>query len=75
MFMFNSFPAALTYYYLLQNLLGMLHQWIIQKFVIDEVKLRKQIEFNKKNPKQASGWSKKFADMQKQAEQQRKVKK
>lgn len=72
MFMFNSFPAALTYYYLLQNLLGMAHQWIIQKFFIDDEKLRKQIEENKKNPKQASGWQKKLADMQRQAQEQQK---
>jgi YidC/Oxa1 family membrane protein insertase len=74
MFMFNSFPAALTYYYLLQNLLGILHQWIIQKFFINETKLRKQIEDNKKNPKQPSGWAKKLADIQKQAEQKAKTK-
>jgi YidC/Oxa1 family membrane protein insertase len=75
MFMFNNFPAALTYYYLLQNLLGVGHQWLIQKFFIDEAKLRKQIEENKKNPKQPSGWQKRLSDMQKQAEQQRKAKK
>ncbi|MCW5909193.1 MAG: membrane protein insertase YidC [Chitinophagales bacterium] len=69
MFIFNSFPAALTYYYLLQNLFGVLHQWIIQKFFIDEAKLRKQIEENKKNPKKPSGLMKRFADMQKEAEQ------
>lgn len=70
MFIFNKFPAALTYYYLLQNLLGIAHQWIIQKFFINEDKLRKQIEENKKNPKQPSGWAKKIADMQKQAADQ-----
>ncbi len=69
MFVFNSFPAALTYYYLLQNLFGVLHQWVIQKFFINEEKLRKQIEENKKNPKKPSGLMKKFADMQKEAEQ------
>ena len=69
MFMFNSFPAALTYYYLLQNLLGIAHQWIIQKFFINDAKLRKQIEDNKKNPKQVTGWQKKLADMQKEAQQ------
>ncbi len=69
MFMFNDFPAALTYYYLLQNLLGMLHQWIIQKFFINDAKLRKQIEENKKNPKAVSSWQKKLSDMQKQNEQ------
>jgi len=69
MFMFNSFPAALTYYYLLQNLLGVGHQWIIQKFFIDDAKLRRQIEDNKKNPKKESSWQKKLADIQKQAAQ------
>ena len=69
MFMFNDFPAALTYYYLLQNLLGMAHQWIIQKFFINDAKLRKQIEENKKNPKPVSSWQKKLADMQRQNEQ------
>ena len=72
MFLFNSFPAALTYYYLLQNLLGVGHQWVIQKFFIDDAKLRKQIEDNKKNPKQPSSWQKRLADMQKQAEQRSK---
>ena len=75
MFMFNSFPAALTYYYLLQNLLGVGHQWIIQKFFIDDEKLRKQIEDNKKNPKQPSSWQKKLADLQKQTEQRSNSKK
>lgn len=72
MFMFNGFPAALTYYYLLQNLLGVGQQWVIQKFFIDDAKLRKQIEENKKNPKATSSWQKKLADMQKQAEQRAK---
>lgn len=75
MFMFNSFPAALTYYYLLQNLLGVGHQWIIQKFVIDDEKLRKKIEENKKNPKATSGWQKKLADMQRDAQQRQRQKK
>jgi len=74
MFMFNSFPAALTYYYLLQNLLGVGHQWVIQKFFINDTKLRKQIEDNKKNPKPASSWQKKLSDIQKQAEQRGKSK-
>lgn len=75
MFMFNRFPAALTYYYLLQNLLGMAHQWLIQKFFINEEKLHRQIEENRKNPKQPSGWAKKLAEVQKQAEQRGKGKK
>ena len=75
MFMFNDFPAALTYYYLLQNLLGIAHQWIIQKFFINDEKLRKQIEDNKKNPKTQSSWQKKLADIQKQAAERQNPKK
>ncbi len=75
MFMFNGFPAALTYYYLLQNLLGVGHQWITQKFLIDENKLRAQIEEHKKNPKPKSGWQKKLEDMQRQNEARAKQKK
>lgn len=74
MFMFNSFPAALTYYYLLQNVLGIGHQWIIQRFFIDEAKLRHKIEENKKNPKAASSWQKKLEEMQRSAQQKAKQK-
>lgn len=72
MFLFNSFPAALTYYYLLQNVIGMGQQWIIQKFFIDENKLRKQIEENKKNPKPKSAFQQKLEEMQRQAAQNKK---
>lgn len=75
MFVFNNFPAALTYYYLLQNLLGVAHQFIIQRFFIDDAKLRAQIEENKKNPKQASGWQKKLEEMQREAANRQKPKK
>ena len=75
MFLFNSFPAALTYYYLLQNVIGMGQQWVIQKFFIDEDKLRKQIEENKKNPKPKSGFQKRLEDMQRQAQTQQAAKK
>ncbi len=74
MFLFNSFPAALTYYYLLQNVIGMGQQWVIQKFFIDEEKLHRQIEENKKNPKPKSAFQKKLEEMQKQAAQNQKRK-
>lgn len=75
MFMFNSFPAALTYYYLLQNLLGVVHQWGIQKFIINEDKLHRQIQDNKKNPKPKSGFQKKLEDFMKEAEKKQKDRK
>lgn len=75
MFMFNSFPAALTYYYLLQNLLGVVHQWVIQKFFIDEEKLHRQIQNNKNNPKPKSGFQKKLEDFMKETEKKQKERK
>lgn len=74
MFLFNSFPAALTYYYLLQNVIGMAQQWVIQKFFIDEKKLHKQIEENKKNPKPKSSFQQRLEDMQRQAAQKQQQK-
>ena len=73
MFMFNSFPAALTYYYLLQNVLGMGQQWIMQKFFIDEAALHRQVQENKNKPVKTSGLMKKLEDIQKQAEAQKKA--
>ena len=73
MFMFNDFPAALTYYYLLQNVLTVAQQWVMQKFFIDEAALHRKIEENKKNPAKKSGLMKKLEDIQKQAEAQQKA--
>jgi YidC/Oxa1 family membrane protein insertase len=76
MFMFNNFPAALTYYYLLQNVLTVAQQWVMQKYFIDEAALHRKIEENKKNPAKKSGLMKRLEDIQKQAEaQQRAAKK
>jgi YidC/Oxa1 family membrane protein insertase len=71
MFMFNDFPAALTYYYLLQNVLTVAQQWVMQKYFIDEAALLRKVEENKKNPVKKSGLMKKLEDIQKQAEAQK----
>lgn len=73
MFMFNDFPAALTYYYLLQNVLTIAQQWAIQKFFIDEAELHRTIQQNKANPKKATGWMAKLQDIQRQAEAQQRA--
>ena len=73
MFMFNSFPAALTYYYLLQNVLTVAQQWVMQRYFIDEAALIAKVEENKKNPVKKSGLMKRLEDIQKQAEAQQKA--
>lgn len=73
LFMFNSFPAALTYYYFLQNVLSMIQQWFFTTFIIKEDAVRAEMELAKKTPKKQSGFQKKMADMMAQAEEQKKL--
>lgn len=40
----NNLSAALSYYYLLSNLITMLQTWIMQRFLVDEEKLYKQLK-------------------------------
>ena len=70
--LFNNSPAALSYYYLLQNITAIAQQLIINKFLIDEDKLRLQIEENKKRPAKKSGWQQRLDEAYKAREQQAK---
>jgi len=69
--MFNSFPAALTYYYFLQNIISYGQQWSIKKWFIDEDALHKQIQENKKKPVKKSMFQQRLEDMTKQQQQQK----
>lgn len=73
LFMFNSFPAAITYYYLLQNVMSIFQQWFVTKFFIDENKIRAEIEEHKKKPKKQGMFQKKMQEMIAQAEEQKKM--
>jgi YidC/Oxa1 family membrane protein insertase len=73
LFMFNSFPAALTFYYFLQNILGMFQQWFFTTFIIKEDKIRAKMELAKKTPKKQSAFQKKMAEMMEEAEKQKKM--
>ena len=75
----NKFSSGLSYYYLLSNLITFLQMWIMRKFMIDDVKLRKQIEENKKKPAKKSGFMDRLekaqkARMEQMREQQDKLK-
>lgn len=73
LFMFNSFPAALTFYYFLQNVLGMLQQWFFTTFIIKEDKIKAKMELAKKTPKKQGAFQKKMAEMMEEAEKQKKM--
>lgn len=46
MFVLNSYPAALSFYYLVSNLVTFIQQWGIRKFVDDE-KIKQKLEQSK----------------------------
>lgn len=70
---FNSMAAGLTFYYTFSNLISIVQQFVIQKFFINEEKILKKIEENKKNPAKAtSKWQQRLEEMQKQQASTRK---
>ena len=70
---FNSFPAALTFYYFCYNIINAIQTWVIKKFVIDEDKIHAQIQENKKKEPKKSGFRKRLEDaMKAQQEMQNK---
>ena len=68
LFMFNNFASALTYYYLLFNILTFLQMWIFRKCVDDE-KLHAELKENMKKPQKKSKWQLKMEELQKQQAQ------
>jgi YidC/Oxa1 family membrane protein insertase len=68
---FNSYSSGLSYYYLLANLLTFAQMFFIRRFV-DEDKLHRQIQENKKKPVVKSGFQKKLEEMAKNQQTKRK---
>ncbi|MCQ2264007.1 MAG: membrane protein insertase YidC [Bacteroidales bacterium] len=66
--MFNSFSSALTYYYLLINLITFLQMWIF-RMAIDEKKLLKKMETNMVKPVKKTKWQARMEEMIKQQQQ------
>jgi len=62
---FNNLSAALTYYYFLFNLLSIIMQWVVTKYMIDEKAIHAQIQENKKKGPKKSGFMSRLEEMQK----------
>ena len=73
LFFFNSYGSGLSLYYFTSNLLMLTIMFVIKKFIIDEDKIHAQIQANKLKPKKQSKFSKKMADLMKQAEEQKRL--
>lgn len=64
LFIFNSLPSALTWYYTVSNVITLILQWIIQNWIIDHDKILAKIEENRKKPKVKPKWQERFEQMQ-----------
>ena len=70
MFVLNSFPSGLTYYYFLSNIITFTMQWGIRKTVNDEAILAK-IDAKRAQPKKESKFQQRMAEMQRQQNKNR----
>ena len=70
LFICNNLSSALSYYYLLSNIITMLQTWIIKRFIVNEDKLRLQIAAASKKPAKKSKMQLKLEEMQKMQEAQ-----
>ncbi|MEZ5102921.1 MAG: membrane protein insertase YidC [Draconibacterium sp.] len=65
LFILNSYPAGLSYYYFLANLITIGQTYLIRLFV-DEDKIRAQLQVNKSKPVKKSNFQKRLEEMAKQ---------
>lgn len=70
LFIFNRLPSALTWYYTVSNIITLILQFVIQKYIIDHDKIVAKIEANRKKPKTKSKWQERLEQAQ---ETQKKV--
>lgn len=67
---FNGLPSALTWYYTVSNVITLILQFVIQRYIIDHNKILAEIESNRKKPKAKSKWQERLEQVQ---ETQKKV--
>ena len=75
LFFFNNYASGLSLYYFVSNIITILLMLVIKNFIIDNEKIRLQIEENKKRPKKTGGFSARLQKAMEQAEKQRKLQK
>ena len=71
LFFFNTYSSGLSYYYLCGNVMNMGIMWGIKKYMVDEEKIRAQIEQNKKKPKKKSRFQQRMEDIAKQQQKKK----
>ena len=74
-FICNNLSAALSYYYLLSNIITMGMTWYIRKFVVTEEKVRADMMLKASQPKKKSKWQQRLEEAQRMQEQMQKQQK
>jgi len=64
LFIFNSMPSALTWYYTVSNIITLAIQFVINNYIIDHDKILAKMAENKTKPKVKSKWQEKLEAMQ-----------
>lgn len=63
LFVFNRLPSALTWYYTVSNVITLIIQFIIQKYIIDHDKILAKIDEKRKAPKTKSKFQERYEQM------------
>ena len=71
-FICNNLSAALSYYYLLSNIITMVMTWYIRKFVVTEERVRTDMMLNANKPQKKSKWQQRLEEAQRMQEQMQK---
>ena len=76
MVFFNNYSSGLSLYYFVSNLLSIAIMFTIKNYILDEKKIREQIQLNKLKPdKPPSRFQRKMQAIMDEAERQKKNKK
>ena len=65
LFILNSYPSGLSYYYFLSNIITVGQMFVFRR-MIDEDKIRLQLQANKKKPVSKSNWQKRLEKIAKE---------
>ncbi len=68
-FICNNLSSALSYYYLLSNIITMIQTWYIRKFVVTEDRVRAEMVAKANQPKKKSKWQQRLEEAQKMQQQ------
>ena len=73
---FNNYASGLSLYYFISNLITIAIMLVIKHYILDEDKIRSQIQVNKAKPqKKPNRFQKKMKELMEEAEKQKKSQK